>query len=89
MKIYAHLIHTVCLLHVSATLLAILKGEHYKDHTTNPFLTNAQIEESKFKLSILHPCLYKSFCNISLVDTSLRIVISVAETCMRHAVYKR
>jgi len=42
MKIYEHLIHTVCLLNVSATLVAILREEHYKDHTTKTFLTNAQ-----------------------------------------------
>jgi len=60
-NIYEYLIHTVCFLHVSATLVAIIREEHYKGHTTNPFLTNAQIEDSKFKLGILHSCLCKRF----------------------------
>jgi len=31
----------------------------------------------------------KRFCNLALVDTSLKIAISVAETYRRHAVYIR
>jgi hypothetical protein len=45
-----------------ATIVAILREEHYKGHTTKTFfLTNAQIEDSKFKVSILQSYLCKTF----------------------------
>jgi hypothetical protein len=53
--------HTVCILHVSATHVAIFREVRYKGQThrnvTGLSGTSAQIEWSSLQLILTHPCL--------------------------------
>ena len=57
-------IYTVCLLHVSATLLAILRGVHYKGHITKTYLNVYMhlLVSSPYRINLMHGrVLFKTF----------------------------